>query len=71
MTVQFEDIRRAAFPRFCDYAICELLEYAIVAVVVSLRKIAFGGILPKAKVKSFLRERLCCKRNITKAFTVG
>ena len=71
MAVQFEDVRRSACSRFCDYAIGELLEDAIVAVVVRLREVTFGGILPKAKVKSFLRERLRCKCNITKTFTVG
>ena len=71
MTVQFEDIRCTAFSGFCDNAVCELLEDAIVATVVSLRKVAFGGILPEAQVKSFLRKRLRCKRNITETLTVG
>ena len=71
MTVQFEDVRCTALSGFCDNAVCELLEDTIVAVVVRLRKIAFGGILPEAQVKSFLRKRLRCKRNITETFTVG
>ena len=36
MSVQLEDISRSAFSGFCDYAICELLEDTIVAIVVRL-----------------------------------
>ena len=56
---------------FGDDLIGKLLEDAIVAFGVGIRKSTLGSVLTKSKVIGFGCMSLGCQDNITKTFTVG
>ena len=56
---------------FCDDLIGKLLEDAIIALGVGIRKSTLGSVFTKSKVIGFGCMSLSCQDNITKTFTVG
>ena len=71
VSIQLEDVNDPTSLSFCDDLIGKLLEDAIIALGVGIRKSTLGSVLTKSKVISFGCVRLGCQDNITKTFTVG
>ena len=71
VSVQLEDVNDSASLSFGDDLIGKLLEDAIFALGVGIRKSTLGSVLTKSKMIGFGCMSLGCQDNITKTFTVG